>query len=289
MKNSPKILVLGASGMLGHTVYNFLKKIFPNSLRGTARDKSTKQNFIFFDCYNSKQELPLLLSTYNPEYIVNCIGALRDTSSSKNMQFINGRFPNILAKYSKNYDSNIIHISTDAVYNEDSGFVNEDTKPSPIDDYGISKLYGEVIAENVLNVRTSLLGFDPMHHQGLFEWLLRNKNKKVSGFTNQLWSGCTTLQLAQFISWIISSNNFHKLRKISPIFHFSPLGVITKYEILKSFIRISKQNTAIKKSKGRKITRALTTKYANEIELNSYKLSVDDIIRELFIFEQKQI
>jgi len=281
MKKSPKILILGATGMLGHTVYKYLKNIFKNSVLGTSRNN--------FDCYNYQQALPELFSTHNPKYIINCIGILRKSSSSKDMLFINGEFPHILFKYSKKYSFNIIHVSTDAVFRKTSGLVNEDSKASPNDDYGLSKLSGEVKNDNVLNVRTSILGFDPTHHKGLFEWLLKNKSKTISGFTNQLWSGCTTLQLAQFVNWIISEKNFQKLRKISHVFHFPAIGPITKYEILKSFIRVSKQDTVIKKSKGRKITRTLITKYANEIDLNSYKRSVDDTIRELFIFEQRQL
>ena len=281
MKKSPKILILGSTGLLGHTVYKYLKNMLKNSVLGTSKDE--------FDCYNYKRELPHLLIDSNPKYIINCIGILRNSSSSYDMLFVNGELPHILFKYSKKYNCNIINVSSDAVFSETSGLVNEDAKPLPDDDYGLSKLSGEVKSHNVLNVRTSLLGFDPIHRRGIFEWLLKNKNKTVSGFTNQLWSGCTTLQLAQFISWVISKNNFQKLRKISHVFHFPPLGVTTKYEILKSFIRVSKQDTRIKKSKGRKITRALITKYANEIELDSYKQNVDDIIREIFIFEQKQI
>ena len=256
MKKSPKILILGSTGLLGHTVYKYLKNMFKNSVLGTSKDE--------FDCYNYKRELPHLLIDSNPKYIINCIGILRNSSSSYDMLFVNGEFPHILFKYSKKYNCNIINVSSDAVFRQTSGLVNEDAKPLPDDDYGLSKLSGEVKSHNVLNVRTSLLGFDPIHRRGIFEWLLKNKNKTVSGFTNQLWSGCTTLQLA-------------------------PLGVTTKYEILKSLFRVSKQDTRIKKSKGRKITRALITKYANEIELDSYKQNVDDIIREIFIFEQKQI
>jgi len=281
MNNSPKILVLGASGMLGHTVYKYLKNKHMNYVLGTTRNN--------FNCFNYQQELPQLLRRFNPKYIINCIGALRNGSSSYDMQFINGTFPDILFKYSRKNNFNIIHVSTDAVFSETSGLVNEDIEPTPTDDYGLSKLHGEVQGTNVLNVRTSLLGFDPKHHKGLFEWLMKNKNKTVSGFTNQLWSGCTTLQLAQFISWIISKNNFQKLCKISHVFHFPPLGPIAKYEILKSFIRVSKQDIVIKKSKGRKITRALITKYANKIQVNSYKKNVDDIIRDLFVFEQKKV
>ena len=167
MKKSPKILILGSTGLLGHTVYKYLKNMLKNSVLGTSKDE--------FDCYNYKRELPHLLIDSNPKYIINCIGILRNSSSSYDMLFVNGEFPHILFKYSKKYNCNIINVSSDAVFRQTSGLVYEDAKPLPDDDYGLSKARGETHSKNALTFRTSFLGLDPNMHKGLLEKILQKE------------------------------------------------------------------------------------------------------------------
>ena len=71
----------------------------------------------------------------------------------------------------------IINISTDDVFPQLCGKVSENDRPKPTSIYGKSKLKGEVKAPNVLDIRTSFIGFDPIDRKGLIEWILGEKVK----------------------------------------------------------------------------------------------------------------
>lgn len=277
----PCVLVLGATGMLGRIIYKYLKTKSKNVF-GTSRNKNDKE-LIYFNIRNGSISLDNIFERTKIDYVINCIGALEGSHGNK-LNLLNVQLPKKILKASKKHNFKIIHISTDAVFSSDAGKVNEQFIPNPENQYGKSKLKGE-LPENTLNIRTSIIGFDPTDQKGLLEFVLLNKNKKIKGFINQKWSGSTTLQLARFIEWIISKNNFENLYKKTQIIHFSPLNTTTKYEIIKTFSRIKKINNVII-SKGGKILRILYTKYFVEIKLDNYSDNLKNEIKKLIKFEK---
>jgi len=98
------------------------------------------------------------------DYIINCIGILKNGDKEK-MCSINSDFPKTLDRFCVKNKIKLIHISTDAVFSNFTDAAYEDTKPNPSDYYGRTKLAGEV--KQGLNIRTSVLGFDPIEHKGL--------------------------------------------------------------------------------------------------------------------------
>ena len=107
-----------------------------------------------------------------------------------------------LSVLSEKYDFKVIHISTDAVFAKNSGKSIETDIPLPEDIYGMTKYLGEISHKNVMNIRTSLIGLSPFKKSGLIEFAL-NSTGRISGYTNQKWSGCTNLQFAKLCEHII--------------------------------------------------------------------------------------
>lgn len=285
MKNTNlQVLVLGATGMLGRIVYSYLAKKNGKNMHGTSRDRKNK-DLIYFN-FKKSMDIENFFRDNSFSFIINCIGALKGSPKSK-LELLNTIFPNTLLKLSEKYNFKVINISTDAVFSSFAGQVYETSTPNPDDLYGKSKLNGEM-SKNTINIRTSILGFDPNEHKGLLEFLLKNKNKKIIGFTNQKWAGSTTLQLSHFIKWLISKNNFINLQEKTKIIHFTPLGSVTKYEILKTLSRLI-NNVKIIKRDGPKQTRILETIYVDEIKLRKYTKNLEHAIEELIEFDKNYV
>ena len=284
MKNNhPQILVLGATGMLGRTVYKYLSKLYGKNIVGTSRKKNNDA-FRYFN-FKTSSDLTLMLQDQKFDFVINCIGALKG-EPTKNLKLLNHALPKKLEEIGKTNKFEIIHISTDAVFPANAGVVYENSKRNPQDYYGKTKLEGEV--KTGINIRTSILGLDPSEHKGLLEFVLKNRSKKITGFANQEWSGSTTLQLAQFIEWLIYEKNFGRLTKKTNTIHFAPLRPTTKYEILKVFSKLIDGSTIIK-GKGPIQTRILKTNYIEEINLKRYGSSLEDAFEELIQFDLEYV
>lgn len=282
MKNLkfPNVLVLGATGMLGRTIYKYLK-IKNKNVFGTSRNRNNKELFFFY-IRSGNISLDKIFKRIKPDCVINCIGALEGSDKNK-LNLLNIQLPKKLLKESKKHNFKIIHMSTDAVFSKDKVNADEKSIPNPEDSYGKSKLLGE-INENALNIRASFIGLDPDEHKGLLEYAIENKEKSV-GFTNQKWSGSTTLQLAKFIEWIILHNKFQQLYRKTKIIHFPPLGHITKYEIIKTFSKLIGIKT-IRGGKSEKLSRTLSTIYSKKIKLKNYSNNLYESLKELVKFEK---
>jgi dTDP-4-dehydrorhamnose reductase len=185
------ILVLGSNGMAGSMIARHLLNEHNVTTMG-------RKNFDVL-----KDELPNLDSY---DYVINCIGLIKQrVVIDDNLFFIiNSDFPQKLSLLCKK----LIHISSDCVF---SGLISEgeayytDDITDALDSYGKSKAKGEVIKNNAMVLRTSIIG-PAKDNNGLFEWFRKSQDPK--GFYNHLWSGITTLELAKIINNIILTNSY---------------------------------------------------------------------------------
>lgn len=220
----------------------------------------------------------------NVDYVINCI-AILNTKFKKEFIDINTSFPRNLSNILLQNKTKLFHISTDGVFEKDSNTVNEDDKPKPNDIYGKTKLKGESKSLNSITFRSSFLGFDNDNHRGLLEWVLLQK--EIKGYTNHLWSGCTSLQFGELLENLIKKNRFDSLRKKSHVFHFAPLKMLTKYEIIQTFLKLIKQNKKLSAIKDKtEVTRQLETKYKKELNINKFSTHISAALQELIAFER---
>ena len=185
-----KILILGASSMIGHQLYNFLKK---KNLKvfGTLRENKKKNSFLYnYDPLKNFIKINQLVKKIKPDFIINTIGIIK------------------YRKQIKNFENNIrlIHLSTDCVFSGEKGNYSEKDIPDSTDLYGVSKKLGEINYQKCLTLRTSFIGFELENKTGLFEWILTNKNKTLSGFNKAFYNGFTTLELSKIILRLINLN-----------------------------------------------------------------------------------
>jgi len=213
-----KVLILGANGMLGHKLYQVLSKDL--DMYGTVRcgdDKLKRFGGTLHGLYNfSKMERNVecadlitigeLLNLIQPTVIINCIGIIDKHYAEQNRQtttWINAIFPHLLYQICPIASARLIHISTDCVFSGREGNYTEASLSDATDVYGKTKYLGEVTSDNVLTIRTSLIGRELVRSRGLLEWLISNKGGTVNGYTNAIFSGFPTVTFAGIIKDII--------------------------------------------------------------------------------------
>ena len=235
-----KILLLGATGMLGSEVYRTLRDKYDITI--TARDKDKLRllgrtgKFLEFDAEKMMADYAVKKNEYFSEfvkqagdvdYVINAVGviipfAMQNPSLTF---FVNSALPHILARQ---YGERLIHTTTDCVYSDNKAPYHEASACSPADIYGLSKSLGE--PHNCLTIRTSIVGPELIGHASLLGWFLNaaKTEKEVSGYTTHLWNGITTHQFGLVCDKVMS----HGYR--SGLFHVFT-NPVSKYETLLAF------------------------------------------------------
>jgi dTDP-4-dehydrorhamnose reductase len=229
------ILVLGAGGMAGYTISHYLHGKGHN-VTGFARKKLSHCKYIEGDAKNTKLVANLIKDNkFNA--VINCIGILNQfAESSKDMAvYINSYFPHFLADVTKDIDTQIIHMSTDCVYSGKNGNYTEKDFRDGETFYDRSKALGELEDEKNITFRTSIVGPDINKNGiGLLNWFM-SQNGLVEGYSEVLWTGITTLHLAQAMEKAAEL-------KISGLHNMVNNSNISKYELLKLFNKYFKNN-----------------------------------------------
>lgn len=231
------MLVLGVQGMLGSVVFDFLQKSGV-MVHGTLRTPVDGQaEFKSFEAMSKRMFMEIDFKKY--DYIINCIGIIKprikefDVNSVQAAYRINSIFPWALSTHLRSSKTKVIQIATDCVYDGKNGRYNEISKFSPIDDYGTSKMLGEVDADNIRHLRCSIIGPEKSNFLSLFEWFNHlPRNSTVQGFLNHNWNGLTTLSFAKIIKAILSENIFESMPQV---IHVVPSTVVNKSELLELF------------------------------------------------------
>ena len=257
----PKVLVLGASGLLGSTVY---KKLTDNKSLETI-GTSTKEDKLFVKFNIFEDNLFEILKRICPTHIVNCIGKIPQkklhsgvVNRFQSMIYLNTFFPQKISLWAMRNQVKLIQIQTDCVFRGSRGNYNEDSIKFPTDLYSFSKILGEFGCNSQVNIRTSIVGDSAEDSSSLFGWF-RNlpKNSKVNGFTNHLWNGSTTSVFAQLTEGLINSEDYKSINA-----HLVPRNSLSKFEMLKIFKEILNRSDILIKpiASPKPIDRRLATK-----------------------------
>lgn len=273
-----RVVVLGATGMLGSMVWRYLQQAAtPYEIWGTVRAPEQARvagqpHFIELDASSSDSELERALAEVKPHWIINCIGIIKpycqddDPAGVRNAIVVNALFPYRLATIAQKLDARIIQIATDCVYSGREGKYIESAPHDALDAYGKTKSLGEVAAPNMLHIRCSIIGPEPWAKMSLLEWFLHQpEGSHIQGFTHHQWNGITTLQFAQCCHQIIMEGEdfFIKLVTTSSVHHYIPNETINKFDLLSLFAQIfNKQVTVGPTATVRSpVDRSLATKF----------------------------
>jgi dTDP-4-dehydrorhamnose reductase len=253
------IIVLGATGMLGHITGLFLKENFCHQVFLSAREKTghllLDESLLLLDLRDT-EKLQQMIEDRRPCVIVNCSGLNDVRRGQKALDEINADLPHQLVKIleQKKDGSRLIHISTDGVFRGDRGQYSEGDIPDPDDLYGKSKRAGEIIHAPHLTIRTSIVGPDPVHSRGIMSWFF-SQTGEVAGFSQVYWSGVTTLELARFIAFAINNS-------ISGLYHLSSQRV-SKYDLLVLFGEVFDHRIRVHQDQTMRLDRSLRSQRAD--------------------------
>jgi dTDP-4-dehydrorhamnose reductase len=213
-----RILIIGASGMLGYGVSTYFRA------QGVSIVELTRKEYDIAKEPISKFE-DFLDSV---SIVINCSGVIKPMISRTPIEDIlkvNAIFPRNLAKLCKAEGIKCFHITTDCVYSGRKGQYTEVDIYDAEDVYGLSKAAGE--PTDCMTLRTSLIGEEKGQARSLLSWAMSQRGKEVPGFVNHLWNGVTTIQLAKIIDRILSKGLYRE-----GIYHvFSP-DIVSKAELL---------------------------------------------------------
>lgn len=215
-----KILILGAAGMAGHVIAEYLAQKPEYEIVRCARSALTLDTIVLDITEFSKLEH--VLRDKKLDVVVNCVGMLVQASQDRVDQaiLVNSYLPHFLSRLGRKYGFKLIHISTDCVFSGDRGGYSEDDFRDGDTAYARTKALGEVINSVDLTLRTSIIGPElKQDGTGLLHWFLMQKGA-IKGYTKVYWSGVTTLELAKVVDFCINHRvaglvNLTMSRKIS--------------------------------------------------------------------------
>jgi dTDP-4-dehydrorhamnose reductase len=225
-----KVLILGATGMLGSACKSVLGDSAKLEVIGTARN--AEDGNINFDA--AKDDIKDVIAVVKPDWIVNCIGIIKPHINEESLDSrvraieINGLFPEKLALSTK---KPIIQIATDCVFSGRKGSYVESDLHDATDVYGKTKSLGEMPADNLKHLRVSIIGPEIGRSTSLLEWF-RNQpiGASLNGFTDHLWNGITTHHFGYLARGIIEQDftDFNRT-------HIIPKDVVSKAGLLRIF------------------------------------------------------
>jgi len=226
-----RIVVLGSTGMLGHKMVERLED--HHKVSGLSR-----KNFDGTD----KVSVWNALNRFKPQVVINCVGIVKQRPQDiKESILINSLLPLELVNYCRLLGAGLIHFSTDCVFSGKYGSYKETSKPDPEDTYGQTKLLGEVKGENVLTIRTSIVGREKDNYRGLLEWFLKQKGD-VQGYSRSIFSGVTTNWLADTVLKLLEKD-------LSGLYHVAS-HPISKFRLLQLFKEIYDRDVNVIKDSG---------------------------------------
>lgn len=234
-----RVLVLGASGMLGNAVLRFFAGSKGFTTVGTVRSARSAsllptalQPLLLAGVdVEDVDSLLAAFSSAQPQVVVNCIGLVKQLSAAKDPLAtipINSLLPHRLARVSALAGARLVHMSTDCVFSGSKGMYTESDIPDANDLYGRSKLLGEVDYPNAITLRTSIIGHELDGAHSLVGWFLAQQGP-VKGFRRAVFSGLPTVEIARIIrDLVIPRPAAHGLYHVSaePINKFALLQLV---------------------------------------------------------------
>jgi dTDP-4-dehydrorhamnose reductase len=237
-----KVLILGATGMLGNAMIRILSENADWDVFGTVRSGSAGR---FYSRRISEKLLAgidaenqdSLVSVFNrirPNVVINCIGLIKQLAEANDPLLalsVNSLLPHRIARLCDLAGARLVHISTDCVFSGKKGNYRE-TDPSDAEDiYGKSKFLGEVNYPHAITLRTSIIGHELQSANGLLGWFL-NQEAQCNGYVNAIFSGLPTVTLAQIVQSVVIPRP-----DLSGVYHVAAQP-ISKHDLLKLIAKI---------------------------------------------------
>jgi dTDP-4-dehydrorhamnose reductase len=232
-----KVLILGASGMLGNAMIRILSERKDWNVYGTIRSESSKRFFRSDIAVNLISDVDIeqqnsLIDVFNktqPDVVINCIGLVKQLAVCDEpiaAISINALLPHRLAKLCEATGARLVQISTDCIFSGSKGLYSETDFADASDLYGRSKYLGEVDYPHAITLRTSIIGHELNSAHSLISWFLA-QSEMVKGFTRAIFSGLPTVEVARVVrDYVIPHPELHG------VYHLAAMP-INKFDLLK--------------------------------------------------------
>lgn len=224
-----KLLLIGASGVLGSRLYNDTIKKKWNVL-GTYCSHGYEG--LFYLDLRDRKSTEKTFNFFNPEVVV-LAGGITDVdlceSRPRLAEEVNIRGTLNLLKRTKERNAKLVFLSTDYIFDGENGPYKEDDKPAPINVYGRTKLEAEGAIKGILKdyliVRTAQLYGRDFHGKNSTVKIIRNmqNNKKVYAADDFY---CTPTYVGSLSKSIVELVEKDK----ADVYHLSGTDFINRYE-----------------------------------------------------------
>lgn len=232
-----RVLVFGASGMIGSAMVRVLSEKKDWQVFGTLRSDDAKRFFspaiagslsagVDVDKHDA---LVRVFAQIRPDVVVNCIGLTKHHKEADDPLLaipVNALLPHRMAELCMIGGARLVHVSTDCVFSGAKGGYAEDDPVDAKDVYGKAKFLGEVNYPHAITLRTSTIGHELQSRYGLLEWFLSQEGQ-CKGFSRAIFSGLPNTIFAQVVRDIVIPRP-----DLSGLYHVgaSPIG---KYDLLR--------------------------------------------------------
>ena len=231
-----KILIAGGSGQLAK---EFISELENRNIVYFAPNEKE------FDVTN-KKNIQSVVSLYKPDIILNCSAYtdVENSSTNKNLSYlINRDAVAYLAEQAEKINAKFIHFSTDYVFDgkKQSPYIETDAT-NPLNDYGKSKLEGEIEAlkyKNSVIFRLSwLIGNGKQNFlYKLLEWTKKFKTLNIS--CDEISVPTFAFDVVKFVLMSIDKN-------LTGLYHLPNSGSASRYELASEFIKNMQISVEIK-------------------------------------------
>ena len=288
-----RVVILGATGMLGQAVRR------ESLVAGLEVLEVSRTSGILWDYFQADfSDLAGKIGLTKADVLINCIGWIPQKSSGSKFQDERDAFAlnvELIREIQESQDLvgfNWVQIVTDCVFSGKTGFYSEQSPLDPVDLYGQTKSLGESHMSGAMRIRSSIVGPDPIHHSGLYEWFKNQAaHASVQGFTDHFWNGVSTKAFGLLVAGLSGQ------RKVLPgIHHWIPSDSISKHGLLEIFKdELDREAVFIEKhDTGNSANRVLTT-VNPEVNLELWATagydripSIEELAREFILEDLKE-
>jgi dTDP-4-dehydrorhamnose reductase len=202
-----KILILGATGLLGSSLVPHLMNSGHNIVTHSRKKGTSDFIFDLNDCDTTFK----FLTQIQPSLIINLVGLTSVESCQEDTHasyLVNTRTVENLSRWVKqsSYPCHLIHISTDQVYDGDGPHTEENITLT--NNYALTKYAGEIAAAQVQStiLRTNFVGRSKVSsRESLTDWVhaALTGNKNIQVLKDVLFSPLSMETLVEMIELVI--------------------------------------------------------------------------------------
>ena len=233
-----RILVLGASGLIGHKLLQRLGERFGDVVGVLHGSRDRFAHLPLFQGANivenvrgeDWEQVCAMLDDQQPDVILNCLGITKRRAEIDDPVLairVNALLPHLLAQWARENDARLIHFSTDCVFDGSKGDYTEDDPTTGQDAYGRTKALGEVRDGHNLTIRSSFIGRELAVHSELLDWFLKQRGAALRGFSRALYTGISTSEMARIIGDVIEHHP-----DLAGLWQLSMAEPLDKYSLL---------------------------------------------------------